>query len=74
MVRESAIGTLGVGAWVGTTVVGIFVCIVLMFVCTSMWSSTVPYVILMRAVCLGTLAVLYWVGQVFYRTVRVSWR
>jgi hypothetical protein len=31
MVRESAIGTFGVGACVGTTVVDIFVSIVLVF-------------------------------------------
>ena len=58
MVRKSANGTFGVGACVGTTFVGIFVCIVLVLVCTSMWSGVVPYIILMRAVCLDTLAAL----------------
>ena len=59
MVRKSAIGTFGVGACVDTNVVGIFVCIVLVLFCTSMWSGDVPYIILMRAVCHVTLAILY---------------
>jgi len=35
VVRESVVGTLGAGACVGPTVVGIFVCIVLVLFCTS---------------------------------------
>jgi hypothetical protein len=61
VVRESVVGTFGVGACVEPTVVGIFVCIVLVMFCTSMWTGAVQYVILMRAVCRGTLAVLSWV-------------
>jgi hypothetical protein len=58
VVRESVVGTFGVGACVGPNVVGIFVCIVLVLFCTSMRSGAVPYVVLIRAVCRGTLAVL----------------
>ncbi len=61
MVRESVVGSFGVGACVGPTVVGIFVCIDLVLFCTSMWSGAVPHVILMRTVCPSTLEVLSWV-------------
>ena len=50
MIRESVIGTFVVGAFVVTTIVGIFVCVVLVLFFTSMWNGTVPYVILMLAI------------------------